>query len=152
MFFGGCGKLPVRVGECCDKAAQGPHVGTSWTQGIGTWGGDGEGADVTLRTGGPGGATGTSMEQVQPVGQQGVFPVHFLSVRCSVSDVAAIAWPGTIVLPLIAFFSLHFAVIKLAVDPSSSFATSCQGKGFHCSSVLHRQVGDGEPSWLLPTE
>lgn len=61
-------------------------------------------------------------------------------------------WPGTTVLPWIAFFPLHFAIIKLAMDPSSSFATSCQGKGFHCCSVSHRQVGDGEPSWLLPTE
>lgn len=49
-------------------------------------GGDGEGADVTLRTGGPRGATSTSMEQVQHVGQQGDCPVHFVSVGCSVRD------------------------------------------------------------------
>lgn len=59
------------VGECCDKAAEAPQVGTLWPQGVGTWGGDGEDVDVTLRTGGPGGATGTSMEQAQPVGQRG---------------------------------------------------------------------------------
>lgn len=124
-------------------------------------GGDGESADVALRIAGPGGATGTILEQVQPVGQQGVAPVHFLSVRCSVSDVSAIALARNYCISINCFFPLAFCYHKVVCGPKSIFWPVLAGgkEGFHCSSVLHRQVkhspaqgGDGEPSWLLPTE
>lgn len=122
---------------------------------------DGEGADVALRSGCPGGATGTSLKPVQPMGQQGVGPVHFLPLRCSVSDVSDIALARNHCISINCFFPLAFYYHKVGCGPKLIFwPPLARGKeGFRCSSVLHRQVkhpppqgGDGEPSWLLPTE
>lgn len=91
-------------------------------------GGDGEGSD-DLRIGGPTGATGTSMKQVQHVGQQGVCPVHFLSVRCSMSDVPAIALARNHCIAVDCSFPLAFCYHKVGCGPKFIFCHLLPGEG-----------------------
>lgn len=88
----------------------------------------GEGANVALRAGGPGRATGTSVGQVQPVGQQGVCPVHFVSVRCSVSDVPAIALARNHCIAMNCFFPLAFSYHKVGCGPKFIFSHLLPGE------------------------